>query len=64
VQGGDGRRGAQLDVVRAVEVGVVHGGGVEAGLAAQVALREGWAFVGPHRLVADQHDPAAEALAA
>ncbi len=61
VEGGGCRGGEQLDALLLVEVGVVHGGGVEVRLPAEVALRERGSFVGAERLLADQHHAAIEA---
>ena len=64
VDGGDGGRHAQFDVMGFVEVSRVDGGTVEVGLAAQVVLGQRRSLVGADRFVADQNNPAVEAFAA
>ena len=64
VQPGHGGAQPQVDVVLAVPRLGVHEDGVALVVALQVALRQRWPLVGVVRLVAEQHDPAAEPLGA
>ncbi len=60
----DGGAGPQLHVVCRVPVGVVHEGAVEAGRTQQMGLGQRRPLVWTDRFLADQHNPAIEALAA